>query len=126
METTNIVLQTQYTTPGATGHCIDVPLFFFANGIWTMLVDVCILIVPIPIGPYRGQQYLEVLLMISSLQTENASKSEDSRHRGPPSRKLVSPRCCVTDGSQLTSLQVFALHLLSGSLPSITSRNQST
>ncbi|KAG4419194.1 hypothetical protein IFR04_007695 [Cadophora malorum] len=40
---------TQYTTPGATGHCINVPLFFFANGIWAMLVDVCILIVPIPI-----------------------------------------------------------------------------
>lgn len=26
--------QTQYTTPGAKGHCINVPLFFFANGIW--------------------------------------------------------------------------------------------
>ncbi|OAG33888.1 hypothetical protein AYO21_12004 [Fonsecaea monophora] len=36
-----------YTTPGAKGHCIDVPLFFFANGIWAMLVDVCILIIPI-------------------------------------------------------------------------------
>ncbi|EXJ70398.1 uncharacterized protein A1O5_06466 [Cladophialophora psammophila CBS 110553] len=38
---------TRYTTPGAKGHCIDVPLFFFANGIWAMLVDVCILIIPI-------------------------------------------------------------------------------
>jgi hypothetical protein len=42
--------QTQYTTPGATGHCINTPLFFFANGIWAMLVDVCILCVPLPIS----------------------------------------------------------------------------
>ncbi|KAH9218779.1 hypothetical protein DL95DRAFT_457982 [Leptodontidium sp. 2 PMI_412] len=40
---------TQFTTPGATGHCINVSLFFFANGIWAMLVDFCILIVPIPV-----------------------------------------------------------------------------
>ncbi|KAK0109151.1 hypothetical protein ONS96_002976 [Cadophora gregata f. sp. sojae] len=40
---------TQYTTPGATGHCINVSLFFFANGIWAMLVDVCILVVPVPV-----------------------------------------------------------------------------
>ncbi|KAL2428958.1 hypothetical protein ABEF95_010695 [Exophiala dermatitidis] len=38
---------TRYTTPGAKGHCIDVPLLFFANGIWAMLVDVCILIITI-------------------------------------------------------------------------------
>ncbi|KAH6713193.1 hypothetical protein BKA61DRAFT_675438 [Leptodontidium sp. MPI-SDFR-AT-0119] len=40
---------TQFTTPGATSHCINVSLFFFANGIWAMLVDFCILIVPIPV-----------------------------------------------------------------------------
>lgn len=44
---------TQYTTVGAEGHCINVPLFFFANGIWAMLVDVVILCVPVPIGKYQ-------------------------------------------------------------------------
>ncbi len=32
--------QTQYTTPGATGHCINVPLFFFANGIWVRFISI--------------------------------------------------------------------------------------
>ncbi|KAH8804479.1 hypothetical protein F5884DRAFT_407489 [Xylogone sp. PMI_703] len=59
---------TQYTTPGAKGECIDVPLFFFANGIWAMLVDVCILVVPIPIinklnMPPR-QKFVVILILL--------------------------------------------------------------
>jgi hypothetical protein len=40
---------TRYTDPTATGQCIDVPKFFFGNGIAAMLIDVCILIVPMPV-----------------------------------------------------------------------------
>lgn len=47
------ISKTQYTHPTSTGHCIDVPLFFFANGIWAMLVDVCILVVPVPVSKYH-------------------------------------------------------------------------
>ncbi|KAL2699458.1 hypothetical protein AAEP93_009433 [Penicillium crustosum] len=37
-----------YTDPTATGVCIDVPTFFFGNGIGAMLVDVIILCMPLP------------------------------------------------------------------------------
>lgn len=39
----------QYTDPSVNGHCIDIPKFFFGNGIAAMLIDVLILCVPIPI-----------------------------------------------------------------------------
>ncbi|KAJ9634390.1 hypothetical protein H2199_009048 [Coniosporium tulheliwenetii] len=39
----------QYVDPTAKGVCIDVPKFFFANGIAAMLIDVLILCVPIPV-----------------------------------------------------------------------------
>ncbi|KAJ5781185.1 hypothetical protein N7457_006345 [Penicillium paradoxum] len=38
-----------YTDPTATGVCIDVPTFFFGNGIGAMLIDVIILCMPIPV-----------------------------------------------------------------------------
>lgn len=39
-----------YTNPmTAQGTCINVPLFFFVNGILAMLIDVFILCIPIPI-----------------------------------------------------------------------------
>ncbi|KAJ5360911.1 hypothetical protein N7517_010102 [Penicillium concentricum] len=37
-----------YTDPTAIGVCIDVPTFFFANGIGAMLIDVIILCMPLP------------------------------------------------------------------------------
>lgn len=37
-----------YTDPTATGVCIDVPTFFFGNGIGAMLIDVIILCMPMP------------------------------------------------------------------------------
>lgn len=39
----------RYTDPSAVGTCIDIPKFFFGNGIAAMLIDVIILCVPIPI-----------------------------------------------------------------------------
>ncbi|KAL2003541.1 hypothetical protein VTN02DRAFT_3431 [Thermoascus thermophilus] len=39
----------QYTDPEVGGFCIDIPLFFYGNGIAAMLIDVIILCVPIPI-----------------------------------------------------------------------------
>lgn len=40
----------QYTDPtAAKGSCIDVPTFFFGNGIGAMLIDVIILCMPMPI-----------------------------------------------------------------------------
>ncbi|ETI24669.1 hypothetical protein G647_04038 [Cladophialophora carrionii CBS 160.54] len=54
---------TQYTTPGAEGHCINVSLFFFANGIWAMLVDVCILITPIrPIYKLHMSRNMKIMI----------------------------------------------------------------
>ncbi|KAL5356324.1 hypothetical protein BJX96DRAFT_171508 [Aspergillus floccosus] len=38
-----------YTDPTAKGVCIDVPKFFFGNGIAAMLIDVIILCMPMPI-----------------------------------------------------------------------------
>ena len=40
----------QYTDPTAVGHCIDAPIFFLVNGCIGMLIDVAILLVPIPTG----------------------------------------------------------------------------
>lgn len=37
-----------YTDPTAIGVCIDVPTFFFGNGIGAMLIDVIILCMPMP------------------------------------------------------------------------------
>ncbi|EIT73050.1 hypothetical protein AO1008_08619 [Aspergillus oryzae 100-8] len=40
----------QYTDPNtAVGSCIDIPKFFFGNGIAAVLIDIMILIIPIPI-----------------------------------------------------------------------------
>jgi hypothetical protein len=39
----------QYTNPAAKGVCINIPKFFFGNGVGAMLIDVIILCVPIPI-----------------------------------------------------------------------------
>jgi hypothetical protein len=51
---------TRYTDPTAVGTCIDVPSFFFGNGIAAMLIDVMILVVPIPVvnslNMHRGQK----------------------------------------------------------------------
>jgi hypothetical protein len=38
----------QYTTPGATGSCIDASKFYLANGSIGLVIDVAILLVPIP------------------------------------------------------------------------------
>ncbi len=38
----------QYVDPAHHGYCIDAPKFWFVNGIIGMLIDVSILIVPIP------------------------------------------------------------------------------
>ena len=38
----------QFTNPDAQGTCIDTSLFYFVNGICAMLIDVFILLVPIP------------------------------------------------------------------------------
>ncbi|EFX01666.1 pth11-like integral membrane protein [Grosmannia clavigera kw1407] len=38
----------KYTDPNATGSCIDTPKFFLINGICAMLIDVLILVVPLP------------------------------------------------------------------------------
>ena len=44
----------QYTDPTSKGVCIDVPKFFFGNGIAAMLIDIIILCIPLPI--IRGLQ----------------------------------------------------------------------
>lgn len=38
----------QYTDATATGRCINAPLFYFCNGIIGLVIDVTILLVPIP------------------------------------------------------------------------------
>ncbi|KAK3386458.1 hypothetical protein B0H63DRAFT_508501 [Podospora didyma] len=38
----------QYTDPTAKGTCIDAPLFYFCNGIIGLVIDVAILLVPLP------------------------------------------------------------------------------
>ncbi|CAJ2500397.1 Uu.00g032500.m01.CDS01 [Anthostomella pinea] len=38
----------QFTDPTAKGYCMDTSLFYFVNGICAMLIDVCILLVPMP------------------------------------------------------------------------------
>ncbi|KAH9908545.1 hypothetical protein F4778DRAFT_717585 [Xylariomycetidae sp. FL2044] len=38
----------QFTDPGAEGSCMDTSLFYFVNGICAMLIDIAILLVPIP------------------------------------------------------------------------------
>ena len=38
----------QYTTPGAEGNCINAAQFYFANGVIGLIIDVFILLVPIP------------------------------------------------------------------------------
>jgi len=38
----------QYTDPGSQGECIDAPKFYFANGIIGLVIDVAILVVPLP------------------------------------------------------------------------------
>lgn len=39
----------QYTDPAAEGTCVDVPQFFFINGIIAVLIDVMILCIPAPV-----------------------------------------------------------------------------
>lgn len=38
----------QFTDPTAEGYCMDTSLFYFVNGICAMLIDILILLVPIP------------------------------------------------------------------------------
>lgn len=40
----------QYTDPTAEGSCINASLFYFINGIIGMVIDIMILLVPIPTG----------------------------------------------------------------------------
>lgn len=40
----------QYTDPTAKGSCIDASVFYFVNGIIGMIIDIAILLVPIPTG----------------------------------------------------------------------------
>ena len=42
----------QYTDPNATGTCINIPSFFFINGVCAMLIDVLILVTPLPTSTY--------------------------------------------------------------------------
>lgn len=56
-----------YTNPTtAQGTCIDVPTFFFANGIAAMLIDVFILVIPIPIV-YGLQMRLSQKVAVSGI-----------------------------------------------------------
>lgn len=56
-----------YTNPTtAQGTCIDVPTFFFANGIAAMLIDVFILCIPIPIV-YGLQMRLSQKIAVSGI-----------------------------------------------------------
>ncbi|KAI7483370.1 hypothetical protein KC351_g5209 [Hortaea werneckii] len=50
---------TQYTDPQATGSCIDISTFFFANGIWAACIDV----VPIPLV-WKLQMHLRKRLAV--------------------------------------------------------------
>ncbi|KAI7088873.1 hypothetical protein KC356_g2985 [Hortaea werneckii] len=54
---------TQYTNPRATGSCIDISTFFFANGIWAACIDVGLLIVPIPLV-WKLQMHLRKRLAV--------------------------------------------------------------
>ncbi|KAI7664320.1 hypothetical protein KC322_g16987 [Hortaea werneckii] len=54
---------TQYTDPQATGSCIDISTFFFANGIWAACIDVGLLIVPIPLV-WKLQMHLRKRLAV--------------------------------------------------------------
>ena len=38
----------QYTNPAAEGTCINLSQFYYANAIWAMMVDVVILLMPLP------------------------------------------------------------------------------
>ncbi|KAF4463716.1 integral membrane pth11 [Fusarium albosuccineum] len=47
----------QFTNPEAKGYCMNTSLFYFVNGICAMLIDVAILMVPLPtnaVGPKAG------------------------------------------------------------------------
>lgn len=56
-----------YTNPTtAKGTCIDVPTFFFANGIAAMLIDVFILCIPVPIV-YGLQMRLSQKIAVSGI-----------------------------------------------------------
>lgn len=56
-----------YTDPmTAKGTCIDVPKFFFVNGILAMLIDVFILCIPIPII-YGLQMHLSQKVAVSGI-----------------------------------------------------------
>jgi hypothetical protein len=37
-----------YTVPGSEGHCIDAPVFYLANGSIGLVIDVLILLTPLP------------------------------------------------------------------------------
>lgn len=57
----------KYTDPTtAKGVCIDVPTFFFGNGIGAMLIDVIILCMPIPII-YRLQMPLSQKIAVMGI-----------------------------------------------------------
>jgi hypothetical protein len=50
----------QYTEPGAEGHCIDDSLLYFINGIIGMLIDISVLLVPIPSSESLSSRVLQV------------------------------------------------------------------
>jgi len=56
-----------YTDPlTAEGTCMDVPTFFFANGIAAMLIDVLILCIPIP-NIYKLQMPLSQKIAVAGI-----------------------------------------------------------
>ncbi|KAK4120433.1 hypothetical protein N657DRAFT_579513 [Parathielavia appendiculata] len=64
----------QYTDPTATGTCIDAPLFYFCNGVIGLVIDVAILLVPIP---------------TSNLEPALANHQKDLYWRDPSHRRFV-------------------------------------
>jgi hypothetical protein len=55
-----------YTDPTSVGVCINVPAFFFGNGIAALLIDVTILCVPMP-TIYRLQMQLSLKVAVMGI-----------------------------------------------------------
>ncbi|CAP61788.1 uncharacterized protein PODANS_5_3070 [Podospora anserina S mat+] len=72
----------QYTDPTATGSCIDAPLFYFCNGIIGLVIDVAILLVPIPTGMFP-------LFPLARLEAQHAHHQKGVCRRNPSPRRLV-------------------------------------
>ncbi|KEY74717.1 hypothetical protein S7711_05466 [Stachybotrys chartarum IBT 7711] len=56
----------QYTDPDAVGECIDAPVFYLANGCIGLVVDVAILLVPIP-TVYKLKMALSQKIMVCGI-----------------------------------------------------------